>query len=229
MPISYNVWWFATHYYFLMLFAPIINAGLQSISRRKFKCILCLTALSLVSGCAYFSSMWNQTILFLFLYILGRYIRVYNFKIKLNPFLCYSLSVIGILFYIAFIYFTSYRYTKPVMSPFGYGNPLCITMAVSLFFMFKKLRIPNLKIINKIATGCFAVYLMTDGVFRPIFNDTIIGIIGNNIPMLILTAIITTIILCGIDNIRQRITKPAEKLILSKLDLYIVKTTIKHT
>ena len=216
IPVSYNVWWFATLYYFLMLFAPIINAGILAISRKKFECILCLTFFSLASGFAFLSMSWNQTILFLFMYLLGRYFRLYDFKLRFNPFYGFILSIIGVLCFTALFCKSSFYSMESAIMPFDYSNPFCITMAVSLFFMFKRINLPQIKTINKIATGSFAVYLISDGVFRSAFNKNIINLVGSSLPMLIFAAIIITIVLCCVDIFRQKLTKPIEEYIASK-------------
>lgn len=201
-----------------MLFAPIINEGIRSISRRKFEYILCLTFISLASGFSFFSSTWNQTILFLFIYLLGRYFRLYDFRFRLNPFLCFGLSVIGVLSTTVLFYNSSSGSMESAILPFDYGNPFCIAMAVSLFFMFKKLNFPQIRTINKVASGSFAVYLISDGLFRTPFNNHIIDIVGNSIPMLIVTAVVITVMLCYVDILRQKLTKPIEEYIVSKLN-----------
>lgn len=220
IPISYDIWWFATLYYFLIIISPIVENGIKFISQRQFIFILSALFLSVASGFAFLSSHWSQTALFFFMYLLGRYIRKYPITfIERNALSVYLLSTL--LIALTMIVFRFFPSRFQIIEALDYANPFCISAAVGLFFVFKRINLTNNKAINNIAKGCFVTYLISDGILRIEWNSLIVGIVGHNLLLLSLSAVMATIIISSIDRLRQYVTYPITDFLSNRLEKVI--------
>lgn len=83
LPFSYNSWWFATCYIVLMIFSPFINILLDSIDHQKhlnliLACFILFNVISSYSPDPIDKTSGYGFTNFIFLYIVGRYIRKYD-------------------------------------------------------------------------------------------------------------------------------------------------------
>lgn len=174
-PFGTEHYWFATAYLIMYLFAPFLAAGIRGMKKRDMQILLALLF-------AFFSL--EKTVLplylatdrygydfgwFLCLFVAAGYIRLYGIpwlEKRSHAAGLYVLSCVLIwLLAMAsdtlgseietFIHYANMLYT--------YNHLLCVTGAVSLFYMFKNLRIKEgrfAKAVRTLAPYTFGVYLL---------------------------------------------------------------------
>ena len=195
-PISTWVWWFMAEYLFLMLLSPFINAGMEKLDRKQATILIIVLYLS-----------WFRctSVLLLFIYILGRYLRKYPCmaleKHAGKIFVC----TVATFFFLDMILSTNGIHIEKL---YYYMSPFAVVPAVAIFYIFKRIHI-EWKGIGVIASGSLAAYLITDHEFvRPIFCNTMCDVVSNNILLFLPVALFVVIICSGIDNIVTRLLTP---------------------
>lgn len=215
VPLCGGMWWFFTDYFFLMLLAPFINEGMDCLSHRKVSYLLvCMFALS-VSGMRFLGGTFDQSFLFLFIYMLGRFLRKYPNRIfEKNAVCIWLFSVVSIAGM-----FVCQRYFKvfDVDNIAIYHNPLCISAAIGLFYCFKRMTIPCNSFLNKFSSGVFGAYLLTDGSLRYYFNYYPVTWTGGNLLYLFPIALFFVMIGATFELFRKKIMSRIDVFIYDKL------------
>lgn len=164
LMLSENAW-FVKSYLGMFLFAPVMNAFIESASKKQIKIfLLCFFVFQSIYGWistgASFISGGYSSFSFMGLYLLARYVWVHKpqwsqWSIR-RDFTAYGiLSLITTLGILLFTYLDIY----PLYAMFiRYSSPLIIAAALFLLLAFSKLSLSN-TFINKVAASCFAVYL----------------------------------------------------------------------
>lgn len=175
-PITTGAWWFLTTYFVLFLLHPYINRLLHSLNKHQYQGLLILLFIiwCVIPTFTSFSLCSNELIVFVLLYTIAGYIRLFGINAKLKSkhfFLLWLLtSLVTFLSSIAFIFigkkiaFFANKYL------FFYGQRSLPTLlrAVFFFMIFERMNMKNNKIINTIATAAFGVYLIHDSnIIRP--------------------------------------------------------------
>jgi surface polysaccharide O-acyltransferase-like enzyme len=175
---SHSAYWFIVDYFFLMLFAPMINQYLDSISRHQYNYLI----IGMLFISCYLGFVWqniNNTngytlFQFVMMYTIGGYIRRFDIRMKsiysLTAYLLCSI-VCGCLVYSVYNFGKgdyAWRLTY-------YNNPLIVTSAISLFLFFKEFSFKS-KFINKLAASAVAIYFVQSS--RP-FSQFQYGFIGD--------------------------------------------------
>lgn len=172
-PITYNGWWFFTVYLMLMVLSPLLNSC-NDLDKKSFGKLLLLYTFFILGLSNYLFGLKNSCIgdltLFIYIYLLGRYFKMYSPFCSRKTLFWVILLLICVFFNIlgAFI-FRELGIPNRVLGTFSYYNPIVIVMAISLFFLFKTLTIPNSRIINTIAGTVFATYLITESYMKACF------------------------------------------------------------
>jgi len=79
LPLSNNVWWFASNYVKLYLLFPLINIGIRGLNRMNYRKYLILTSLFFCIIPTIFHDTHNNYLLwFGFLYFVAGYLRKYS-------------------------------------------------------------------------------------------------------------------------------------------------------
>ncbi len=153
LPLSNG--WFMPTYIALMIISPFLNSCLNSISKKQyFYCLILFTWMNV-----YFGFIMNKVgnangfsvINFIYLYILGRYVRRFPIKIgRITALFVFILSILSI--------YTLSMFRNGDFS-FAYNNPLVLLSALALFILFEKQADMSSKSINYIATLSFPVFL----------------------------------------------------------------------
>lgn len=195
-PFSAWSWWFMSEYMFLMLLSPIINAGMERLDKRQA---------TILVGVLYLSWFRCTSVLLLFIYILGRYLRKYPCmaleKHAGKIFVC----TIATFFFLDMIFRENGMYPEKL---YNYMSPFAVVPAVAIFYIFKRKNI-EWQGIGVIASGTLAAYLITDHVFvRPIFCTTMCDVVSNNILLFLPVALCVVIICSCIDKIVTRLLTP---------------------
>lgn len=217
--------WFLVSYFMLYIIAPFINVMISNISKYQFRYLLFgLTIINVYFGYFCHSVFVISTgfglLQLIYVYIIGRYIRLYgnNYiggeKKNRTWFLILSLSLfVWLIFSII-----KYIYPQFMYTPSCYNNPFILVASVSFFYLFLGMHFYS-KIVNYIASGTFAAYIVHtgnysygwfDNFFHKIsllysdYSDNIIGILI----ILLCLSLIFVIIFSLLDTIRRYVMIP---------------------
>lgn len=219
LPITSNTWWFISCYVFLMLLSPVINYLVTLLQKDMFRYLL-IVLFILNSIVSYFSISpalaYNGSSLtsFIFIYLLGRYFNLYKKTASISSVRLIFIYILAcLLVFIGTVVMLKYgNYTK-IWQIYQYNNPVIILEAISMFYIFKKMKISN-RVINYFGGMIFAVYLIHD-------HRLVRGYIYNNILMikfhynsmyyilyLLLFTIIVMVVSFLIEIVRKQISDP---------------------
>ncbi len=175
-PFGTEHYWFATAYLFMYLFAPFLAAGMEKMNRRKLQIVLAFLL-------AFFSL--EKTILpvrlatdrygydfgwFLCLFVLAGYIRKYGIQWLEQQSHAVAGYVVSCLWIWLLAFFSNSRsvdsgdvfaYYADML--YSYNHLLCLAGAVSLFYVFKNMRIGEGRFagaVRRLAPYTFGVYLL---------------------------------------------------------------------
>lgn len=182
MPILSNYWWFLSTYVFLFILSPMINGFIENLSQRQFKTIIIILAIfNCVGGLIWgtFNTNSGYSIVnFIFIYLIGRYIRIYVGNIDNHRHLIGLALLILNLAFISLIYLFQKNGASINIRILAYNNPFVIILAILFFLFFKSLKIKtNIQSISKCALG---IYLFHDNeIIRPLLTNWVIS--GNYI------------------------------------------------
>ncbi len=179
LPIETEHYWFATSYLLLYLFAPFLASGIRQMEKRQLQIVTALLLfffsvgktifpVKLVTDQYGYSFGW-----FLCLFVFAGYIRRYGIPWLEKQ----SHAAAGYLLSCLLIWGLSYgshvlagridAFSYYENMPYTYNHLLCLTGAVSLFYLFKNMKIRESGISEMICTLApytFGVYLMHEHV-----------------------------------------------------------------
>lgn len=167
-------YWFVTIYFVLLIFSPYLNKLMDAISKKEH---LSLVAIMFTLFCLWqFFHNYNLIgvsngyglIYFIFLYILGGYIKKYGFILK--DFSTKTYLAVYFLFALINVWLVheSVLKNESVWKWFAYNSPIVLLMTYCVFQTFKNIEI-RLRIINLISRYVFGIYLIHEHpTFRPI-------------------------------------------------------------
>lgn len=165
-PIMYSKYWFISTYVQLIILSPFINQLIRTAGAQKNLYLLAISALC----CVYFRIETHPLLLFVFLYSLAAYIRLYapsvrKFSAKtyfISFVLLYTLSASALYW----AHIAGYQYHYPQIKRLAslfilsiYSFPVIFT-SVLCFLAFTRLQIASNKIINIVAGTTLAIYLI---------------------------------------------------------------------
>lgn len=233
MPVSRQIWWFASTYFVMYLLHPFLNIGLLAFSKRECQKLLITIVVfwSILPQILVCGFERNNLLWFLSLYCIGAYIKLYGLcpKIKKRHYmLLMILSVIFTMTTIVVLLFLKTNYRFELIEPnyfVGMTSFNVLIMAVSIFMLFRNVKIES-RFINKIASASFGVYLIHEnGYVRELLWKkwfVKLGIICNPF-LIIMCGIGIAFLVYGvcmlIDFIRQLIFANVLKLIMMKQNL----------
>ena len=213
---SHTDLWFIPAYFALYLISPIINRGLNGITKKNF--ILILVGLTFIN--VYLGWFWGgkvnptgyNTMHLIYIYIIGRFIKVHMSSINLSTFKCVIGYIVSFLLIVASTFFC-----KSSMA-FAYNSPFIIFASAFFFLIFNSFSFtsPN---INYIASSAFAVYLIHK--MPPVWSDLKNFLISNSenydlilFPLFWIAFIFMIFTACiTIDKLRVIITTPLSKFL----------------
>lgn len=172
LPVIFNRWWYFTAYFLLFFFIPILNAAMEKCGK-VFMGALIITlgvifcGIGFISPSDVFGLINGYSFLWLaYLYLVGAYIKKYDFKIKIK-----GKPIKSIYYLIAYFLFSlmhlaiglvySYlsNWTKvPVLS--NYVFIINVLSAVSLLLFFANINIKASKGLLFFSSTTFGVYLI---------------------------------------------------------------------
>ncbi|MBO0487282.1 acyltransferase [Vagococcus fluvialis] len=178
LPIIFNRYWFMTAYFQLYLLIPLLNSGLNNLTKKShFNLLIIFFFLFSIWPMIYIENGVTSSHLtwFIYLYALGSYFRKYEDKFnktKMNYFIKLILVVFVTLLstYSLIVLFsdvsnTGYYFLKEFLGWYvnifvtrEYG-PFLLIISIYIFLIFKQLNLKENKYINKIASLTLGVYL----------------------------------------------------------------------
>lgn len=175
IPFGTEHYWFATAYLIMYLFAPFLAAGMEKMKKRELQILLALLF-------AFFSL--EKTILpvylatdrygydfgwFLCLFVAAGYIRLYGISwLEKQSHAVGGYGISCLLIWLLAMASNTLggemeTFTHYANMLYAYNHLLCVTGAVSLFYVFKNLRIGEGRFagaVRKLAPYTFGVYLL---------------------------------------------------------------------
>lgn len=167
LPIITNNWWFITIYLVLYLISPFLNRLLKILTFKEYNRLLIILSIVFVgvSSVIFISNPIDNTggyslYNFIYMYIVGAYIRRFFLKKKFNKKRCifYYLLLSVLLCLINTIISI---FLGRVWGVYSYNFIFVILASISLFLFFKELEIKS-NIINTISTLTLGIYLIHD-------------------------------------------------------------------
>lgn len=190
---AFTKWdWFVKAYIVLMIIAPILNTYVKNSSERLQRNILIgflvfQSTYGWLGGANRFFVNGYGPLSFVGLYLLAQYIhstikqletphriyRLFNLNKK-----CDLMVFIGSITINTFLNMTGLYLGIDISNTiYAYTNPFTIIAALYLLLFFSKINIKNSRIVNMLAAGSFAVYLIHSQVdIRPLFNRAVLFI-----------------------------------------------------
>lgn len=211
-------YWFIKSYICLFILSPVLNAFVETASKKQFIWLLAAFLL--------FQTIYGWTdsapefaygysvVSFAGLYLLSRYLRLYPphimFDSKPRAIIIYVLSA-GLVALAAFILVSKGLFKDHSLGiSYSYINPFNILASIGLFAFFVQLKIRS-RLINYAASSCLAVYLFhINPCIFPIFQGKISEIYSSadtwlKVPQIIVFLILVYVSAILIDQIRKMI------------------------
>lgn len=172
LVLSHTDLWYVPAYFGLMLLAPVLNRGVECMTKKEFSISFALFLLFNLWCGWWQGGKFNPTgytlVQLILVYLAGRYIRLVvmdgNSMRKARGVVCRPL--IGWL--LAYFVFTSLIFLTslwlPTAKAFAYNSPAVLGASVSLFMAFLEMRFTS-RIVNYAAASAFAVYLIHKNAF----------------------------------------------------------------
>lgn len=164
MPLSMNVWWYATAYAIFLALLPFLSKGLKALGE-KYHLALAVTMLAIWGLTSFIPGMVRiNDGFFGFIYL---FILISAYKWHLQPL---SAKQAWILTLIGISFFLLYAAASIVLSLLGHDMGIfingswklpAIMVGFGMFLLFDRVTFHN-RAINRIAQSAFAVYLITD-------------------------------------------------------------------
>lgn len=243
--LNLDEYWFIKLYLFLYILSPFLNILISKIEKKQYNYLLIslfilFSILPYLTGCKAFDNNGYTLYNFIFLYLIGAYIRKYPIK-EWYIFKNIPNNIYKIILYVSFIAVVIANYCIEQTSGllltynhtfneiFGniyhmtraYSNPFVIVQTIIYFSIFTTYNFKN-KIINNISKLVMGVYLIHDNsMIRYRIYDIfkITPKIQNSYQVFIYILIVTIIIFITcilIEFIRQQIFKLISNLNISK-------------
>ncbi len=208
-PIIFSQWWFASTYFVMYLIHPYLNRMLQSFSQKEYQGFILFGFIlwSVIPTFTSSSFQSNALIEFVLFYSIAGYIRLFGFRSQISSKTWFGLwlifSVLTYLSYVAFILIgTKYELFLTHSRHFYLRNSvLTIFRATCFFMMFLTMNIRTNRLINRVSSAVFGVYLLHDNkILRQfLWNDVFHNANFQNTAYIIpysLVVILTVYVIC---------------------------------
>ena len=172
-PFTSKAYWFMLPYICVYVLSPFINKLIKSISQKQLISLIGIL-IFMFSGIGFFisdSGLMGNLQWFVLMYLIGAYIRLYDFE-KFSKKTINCFSVIGYVLFIfvacGITYMSQYnasifRFVNKISSM---NSIIVLVETVLIFMVFKNLDIKNSKVINLLGKSSIGVYLLHDSIFR---------------------------------------------------------------
>ena len=167
MPIITKQYWFITCYIVLYIISPWLNIWVDSLEKRKYKKFLIVgflffylwpTFSFLINAPRFIDDSGYGIVNFIYLYMLGRYLRLYYESKHSSKYYWGGYIISSILLFLcqySLSWFLGFEYTSWI----SYNTVLCLIGSICLFWAFKEMSFHS-SLVNYLAKPCLAVYLI---------------------------------------------------------------------
>lgn len=191
MPVTQEHYWFATAYIVMLLFAPLMNRTLRELPEKTFRraIVLLLLLFSVVNSVLPvrlpIDRMGYDALWFLVLYLTGAFLRLHGDRLKITTGVSAAGYVVssGLIFASMLVINAFYHRTGSLLDfinrQYHYNGVLCLASSVFLFFIFRKLNIPEGRAadgIRRAASVSFGVYLIHEHIDLRYFWPKLLGV-----------------------------------------------------
>ncbi|MCR4705042.1 MAG: acyltransferase [Lachnospiraceae bacterium] len=189
LPITEEHYWFVTAYILMILFAPLMNETLKKLAKETYQrgLLFLFLILSLAPTVLPVKLPTDRggydVIWFLFLYLLGVYIRIHGLAISygrvrerneaMRPlryraicfilYLLVSAAIFISMWFVSGVHTLTGKLGDFITRQYHYNSALCLAASVLLFLVFENLELSDEKIgqgICFLSAGSFGVYLI---------------------------------------------------------------------
>lgn len=176
LPVTRQEYWFATIYIGLCCLMPFLNILVRAMERKQFQCLLIMGTilLSVIPTFLYAQSWLNEggaygILWFMFLYLIGAYIRKYYRAGNKKAWICYAAAILVvpvtkyiILFIGTMQNIISMDKVSKISEVFYRFNSLpALIASVAIFICFAGIKFDRtIKWINIVSGATFGVYLI---------------------------------------------------------------------
>lgn len=228
-PIISKKYWFITIYVILYILSPILNKMALTISKNDFKSVLLIGFIIIYIWHTINSVLFTEKPIddagygitnFIYLYLLGRYIKIYkNVLMKKQNYLLlyFAIGILLFIFQLTYSIILGFSFT----ALFSYNTIFVFLGSVTLFLFFTKLNIGYNVFINKWAKYCLAVYIIHE---HPVFKNLIYDFLRIThispiwfIPYILLISIVLYFTFALVEKIRLYFFDKIENKINSKI------------
>lgn len=236
LPFNLDEYWFIRTYIFLYCLSPFINLLIKKLKQKQYQNLLLVmflifSVLPYITGNQAFSNDGYTLYHFIFLYLIGAYLRKYPIQksflfercsTKMFQLICIIFLFVGwISNFITYTAFASFSGTHSIIEWFSnnimtmtyaYSNPLLLLQSISYFLLFSTFTFTS-KWITSISACTMGVYLIHD---HPLVNSwlyTALGIRQESITsyqillQIVVSAILVFVVCLVIEFLRRQLFK----------------------
>lgn len=170
-------YWFVKTYIGLYFLAPFLNILVHAIDRRSYRRLLVvlLVTLSVIPTLLPVQFVFSELAWFVFLYLLAGYLKQGDFTSVFSPPRLVTVFAASLAFiWVSMVGFSALGIGGLGLYFAGLQTVPVLVCSVTLFLLFRELRVPSKRWINEIAATTFGVYLIHDNpFFRPVLWERI--------------------------------------------------------
>lgn len=212
---AWDMWWFVASYFMICILSPLINDGIDRISKKTFSYVILGIVLYTYIGHFIIGMDSHDTDLLLSIYLIARYLRICITPLSL----CKKKSLLVIC-----IISTVSLMLLPIIVMRVCGNvkitdmlicnnsPIVLISAGAMVMLFDKCNL-HIGFVNWLASSTFAIYLITESSFRMRIDCWLFQNIFKNPLYGYFLIVIVCSICMFIDKIRLLLFKPIDKYI----------------
>lgn len=168
IPVLSKQWWFASSYFFLYLLMPFVNRLLQKLDKKRYLCLLlcCGVFWYLLPMFTWLPERIRDLLWFLFLYGISGFLGRYGSEIRgksaswLTAGAVTFAAAFGYAVVVLHVYAQNLQRYETVY--FDAHHLLMLLISVMVFLGLVRMKIPDSRIINQLASLSFGVYLIHD-------------------------------------------------------------------
>lgn len=201
--------WFVNSYIVLMIIAPILNTFIKHSTEKQQRLFLVgyfffMCSYGWLGGAKRFYVYGYGPLLFIGLYLLANYVhnrskdapisirRWFSFNRNVDLLIYIACATVNTFLGITCLYFGKNHYNHI----YAYVNPFTVIGALYLLLFFSKIKIKYNKIINTLAAGSFAVYLLhTNSNIFPYFTCVVKHLYNSYNGILCISAIFSFLVM----------------------------------
>ena len=165
IPTITNKYWFLTQYFLLYITSPILNKYIENTNQKTLLTTILMggavfVVVPSILHITYIGERGMDFINFSLIYLIGRYIKIYDINISLKKgFSLYLITSLIILFLVLWAGYKNGVNKGWRINYYAYNTILVYLQTLGFFFIFKNLNFKS-KIINYLSPSFFYIYII---------------------------------------------------------------------